>query len=59
MTLEGQFEGRLALQQRVLPSYRVAFFDLLAGRSTEGLSLYAGKTPAKRIDSDRGELEQG
>jgi len=43
MTVEGQFEGRLALQQRVLPSYRVAFFDLLASRSTEGLSLYAGK----------------
>jgi len=43
MTVEGQFEGRLALQQRVLPSYRVAFFDLLASRSTDGLSLYAGK----------------
>ncbi len=43
MMVEGQFEGRLAFQQRVLPSYRVAFFDLLASRSTEGLSLYAGK----------------
>ena len=30
MRVEGQFDGRLALQQRVLPSYRVAFFDLLA-----------------------------
>ena len=38
-----EFEGRLALQQRVLPSYRVEFFDLLASHSTEGLSLYAGK----------------
>ncbi len=37
------FNGRLALQQRVLPSYRVAFFDLLASRCTEGLSIYAGK----------------
>ena len=43
MMVEGQFEGRLAFQQRVLPSYRVAFFDLLASRSTEGLSLYAGQ----------------
>jgi glycosyltransferase involved in cell wall biosynthesis len=37
------FDGRLALQQRVLPSYRVAFFDLLASRCTEGLGLFAGK----------------
>jgi glycosyltransferase involved in cell wall biosynthesis len=43
MTVQGQFEGRLAFQQRVLPSYRVEFFDLLASRCTEGLSLYAGK----------------
>jgi glycosyltransferase involved in cell wall biosynthesis len=38
-----QFVGRLALQQRVLPSYRVAFFDLLASRCSGGLSVYAGK----------------
>ena len=38
-----RFEGRIGLQQRVLPSYRVAFFDLLASRCAEGLSLYAGK----------------
>jgi glycosyltransferase involved in cell wall biosynthesis len=43
MTIQGQFKGRLGFQQRVLPSYRVAFFDLLASRCTEGLSLYAGK----------------
>ncbi len=43
MTVQGRFEGRLALQQRVLPSYRVEFFDLLASRCTGGLSLYAGK----------------
>jgi len=43
MSRTDPFEGRLALQQRVLPGYRVAFFDLLASRSTEGLSLYAGK----------------
>ncbi|MFQ5923207.1 MAG: glycosyltransferase family 4 protein [Anaerolineales bacterium] len=43
MKSSAHFAGRLALQQRVLPSYRVAFFDLLASRCTEGLSLYAGK----------------
>ncbi|MFV1857878.1 MAG: glycosyltransferase family 4 protein [Anaerolineales bacterium] len=43
MNAKSLFEGRLALQQRVLPSYRAAFFDLLASRCTEGLSLYAGK----------------
>ncbi|GMR10046.1 MAG: hypothetical protein BMS9Abin28_0867 [Anaerolineae bacterium] len=46
MTVQARFEGRLALQQRVLPSYRVGFFDLLASRCTEGLSLYAGKPRA-------------
>ena len=43
MNGETHFDGRLGLQQRVLPSYRVAFFDLLASRCTGGLSLYAGK----------------
>jgi glycosyltransferase involved in cell wall biosynthesis len=43
MNNNAHFEGRLALQQRVLPSYRVAFFDHLASRCTGGLSLYAGK----------------
>jgi glycosyltransferase involved in cell wall biosynthesis len=37
------FTGRLALQQRVLPSYRVPFFDLLATSCTGGLSLFAGQ----------------
>ena len=46
MTDLGVFAGRLALQQRVLPSYRVAFFDLLASRCSAGLSLYAGKPRA-------------
>lgn len=36
------FHGRLALQQRVLPSYRVPFFDQLAGRCDEGLIVFAG-----------------
>ena len=36
------FKGRLALQQRVLPSYRAAFFDLLAQAAEGGLSVFAG-----------------
>jgi glycosyltransferase involved in cell wall biosynthesis len=36
------FSGRLALQQRVLPSYRVPFFDMLAQACDGGLSLFAG-----------------
>lgn len=35
------YSGHLALQQRVLPSYRVPFFDLLA-QSCESMSLFAG-----------------
>ena len=37
------FAGRLALQQRVLPIYRVAFFDSLAQACQGGLSVFAGK----------------
>ena len=52
MTVRGQFKGRLGFQQRVLPSYRVAFFDLLARSCTEGLSLYAGKPrPSEAIQT--------
>jgi len=35
------YSGRLGLQQRVLPSYRVPFFDLLA-QSCESMNLFAG-----------------
>lgn len=37
------FPGRLGLQQRVLPEYRVAFFDMLAGSCEGGLSVFAGE----------------
>ena len=37
-----RFSGRLALQQRVLPVYRVPFFDLLASACDDGLSLFTG-----------------
>ena len=36
------FHGKLALQQRVLPIYRVPFFDLLASACTDGMSLFTG-----------------
>jgi len=38
-----RFPGRLAIQQRVLPVYRAAFFDLLASACDGGLSVFAGR----------------
>lgn len=37
-----RFPGRLAVQQRVLPDYRVPFFDLLASVCDGGMSLFTG-----------------
>lgn len=37
------FIGRAALQQRVLPAYRVPFFELLGQACSEGLSVFAGE----------------
>jgi len=37
-----QFHGRLAVQQRVLPSYRVPLFDLLASACERDMSLFTG-----------------
>lgn len=37
------FDGKLGLIQRVKPSYRVSFFDCLAGRCKGGLALFAGQ----------------
>jgi len=37
-----KYSGRLGLQQRVLPSYRVPFFDLLASQCEGGMNLFAG-----------------
>lgn len=47
MRQAGSFPGKLGLQQRVLPEYRAAFFDLLAGRCEGGLSVFAGQPRAK------------
>jgi len=37
-----RFSGRLGVQQRVLPAYRVPFFDVLAQSCEDGMSLFAG-----------------
>ena len=37
------FPGRVGLQQRVLPTYRVSFFDRLAKACEGGLSVFAGE----------------
>lgn len=37
-----RFGGRLGIQQRVLPNYRVPFFDMLAQACSGGLSVFAG-----------------
>lgn len=56
----GLFNGQLAIQQRVLPAYRVEFFDLLAGYCRGGLSVFAGLpmpeenvTPASKLEIAR------
>jgi len=52
------YKGRLGVQQRVLPSYRVPFFDLLAQACAGGMSLFAGEPrPAEHIQA--GELGIG
>jgi glycosyltransferase involved in cell wall biosynthesis len=38
-----QYNGRLGLQQRVLPAYRAPFFEMLSASCTQGLSVFAGK----------------
>jgi glycosyltransferase involved in cell wall biosynthesis len=37
------FHGRLAIEQRVLPAYRIPFFDALAAACEDGLCLLAGQ----------------
>ena len=49
---ENFFPGRVALQQRVLPAYRVSFFDTLAESCKGGLSVFAGQPiPEENIKS--------
>ncbi len=54
MNTEISFSGRLAVQQRVLPGYRAAFFEILAEICTGGLSVFAGDPkPEEQITSVR------
>jgi glycosyltransferase involved in cell wall biosynthesis len=41
--MDKRYAGRLAIQQRVLPAYRAAFFDALAAACSGGLSVFAGQ----------------
>jgi glycosyltransferase involved in cell wall biosynthesis len=43
------FPGRLAVQQRVLPAYRVNLFESLAEACSGGLSVYAGQSQAGEV----------
>lgn len=40
--MSSMYRGRLGLQQRVLPKYRVPFFDMLAAACEGGLGVFAG-----------------
>ena len=53
------FNGRLALQQRVLPDYRVPFFEQLASRCAGGFSLFAGQPRPVEAIKTAGALEGG
>lgn len=43
------FPGRVGIQQRVLATYRVPFFDRLATRCTGGLEVFAGEPRAREL----------
>lgn len=52
---QSKFSGKVALQQRVLPAYRVPFFDALADACAEGLSVFAGDPlPQENIKKSEG-----
>ena len=48
---------RVGIQQRVLPAYRVPFFDALSGECANGLSIFAGD-PRKEESIDSGARPQ-
>ncbi len=53
-----QIPLRLGLQQRVLPSYRVPFFEALAGACRGGLSVFAGEPRPQEMIETSGKLQQ-
>lgn len=54
-----RFHGRLAVQQRVLPGYRVPFFDLLASACDGGMSLFSGLPRPREGIATAGRLQVG
>lgn len=49
------FSGRIGLMQRVLPTYRVPFFEALGQACPDGLSLFAGQPrPSENIPQAHG-----
>jgi glycosyltransferase involved in cell wall biosynthesis len=53
-----QIPLRLGLQQRVLPSYRVPFFDALACACRDGLSIFAGQPRQQETIETSHKLQQ-
>jgi glycosyltransferase involved in cell wall biosynthesis len=48
-----RINGRLAIQQRVIPAYRIPFFDALAAECVQGMNLIAGQArPEEFIDGN-------
>jgi glycosyltransferase involved in cell wall biosynthesis len=55
-TVMNDYPGRVGLQQRVLPAYRVPFFDALAATCKNGLSVFAGKPVVAEFVETTGQL---
>lgn len=52
--IEVRYAGRVGVQQRLLPSYRVVFIDTLAAACSHGLSIFAGESgPGEAIATTR------
>jgi len=51
------YRGRLAVQQRVLPTYRAVFFDALANVCEGGLSVFAGGAHSDEAIATTGHLQ--
>ena len=51
------FSGRVGLQQRVLPAYRVPFIDNLASTCADGLGVFAGEPRPEEAISTSKELQ--
>jgi glycosyltransferase involved in cell wall biosynthesis len=59
MSEPARFEGRLAVQQRVLPDYRAPFFETLARTCHGGFSLFAGEPRPSEAIKTAGWLNSG